>query len=115
MAELIFNSSFTDEQIAENFKNISLFAGLMNGLNDALAYEKGSAKAETYARKKSLPEVDIKKERASLNMTQKAFAALVGVSKRTVEAWESGKCTPSPTAKKLIHLISVEPALIKKL
>ena len=75
----------------------------MSGLNEAIAYEKGTAKAETYARKQSLPEVDVAKERAALNMTQKAFAALIGVSKRTVEAWECGKCTPSPTAKKLIH------------
>ena len=99
MAELTFKSSLTDEQIVENFKNISFFDGLMEGLNEALAYEKGSAKAETYVRKQSLPEVDVAKERSSLNMTQKAFAASIGVSKRTVEAWESGKCTPSPTQK----------------
>ena len=115
MAELTFESSLTDEQIAENFKNISFFDGLMNGLNEALAYEKRTAKAETYARKQSLPEVDVAKERAALNMTQKAFAALIGVSKRTVEAWECGKCTPSPTAKKLIHLLSLDPSLVQKM
>ena len=109
MSELIFESSLTDEQMTENFKNISFFDGLMNGLNEALAYEKGSAKAETYARKRNLPEIDVAKERASLNMTQKAFASLIGVSKRTVEAWECGKCTPSPTAKKLMHLLSIDP------
>ncbi|MCR4743381.1 MAG: helix-turn-helix domain-containing protein [Treponema sp.] len=96
-------------------KDISFFDGLMSGLNEALAYEKGSAKAETYARKRSLPEVDVAKERAALNMTQKAFAALIGVSKRTVEAWECGKCNPSPTAKKLIHLLSLDPSLVNKM
>ena len=115
MAELTFQSPLTDEQIAENFKNISFFDGLMNGLNEALAYEKGTAKAETYARKQSLPEVDVAKERAALNMTQKAFAALIGVSKRTVEASECGKCTPSLTAKKLIHLLSLDPSLVQKM
>lgn len=115
MAELNFESSLSEEQIAENFKNISFFDGIMDGLNEALAYEKGTAKAETYARKRSLPEVNVAKERASLDMTQKSFAALIGVSKRTVEAWESGKCTPSPTAKKLIHLLSLDPSLVQKL
>ena len=115
MSELIFESSLTDEQMTENFKNISFFDGLMNGLNEALAYEKGSAKAETYARKRNLPEIDVAKERASLNMTQKAFSSLIGVSKRTVEAWECGKCTPSPTAKKLMHLLSIDPSLIQKM
>lgn len=115
MSELIFESSLTDEQMTENFKNISFFDGLMDGLNEALAYEKGSAKAETYARKRNLPEIDVAKERASLKMTQKAFASLIGVSKRTVEAWECGKCTPSPTAKKLMHLLSIDPSLIQKM
>lgn len=115
MAELVFESSLTEAEIENNFKDISFFDGLMSGLTEALAYEKGSAKAETYARKQSLPDVNVAKERNSLNMTQKAFAALIGVSKRTVEAWESGKCTPSPTAKKLIYLISIDPSLINKL
>ena len=115
MGELVFESSLSNEEIADNFKNISFFDGLMQGLNEALAYEKGNARAETYSRKQNLPEVNVAKERASLNMTQKAFAALIGVSKRTVEACECGKCTPSPTARKLIHLLSVEPSLIEKL
>ena len=115
MAELTFESPLTDEQIAENFKNISFFDGLMNGLNEALAYEKGTAKAETYARKQSLPEVDVAKERAALNMTQKAFASILGVSKRTVEAWETGKSNPSPTARNLIYLISQDHSLVQKL
>lgn len=115
MKEFSFESTLTDEQIAQNFSDISFFDGLMSGLNEALAYEKGSAKAQTYARKMSLPEIDVAKERAALNMTQKSFAALIGVSKRTVEAWECGKCNPSPTAKKLIHLLSLDPALVQKL
>ena len=40
MAYLTFESLLTDEQIAENFKNVSFFDGLMSGLNEALAYEK---------------------------------------------------------------------------
>ncbi len=115
MNELTFTSSLTEEQINENFKNISFFDGLMNGLNEALAYEKGSAKANTFARKQSLPEINVAEERKALNMTQKAFASIIGVSTRTVEAWESGKCTPSPTAKKLMYLIKLNPKLIEQL
>lgn len=115
MAELNFESSLTEEQVAENFKNIDFFSGIMSGLNEALAYEKGEAKAQTFARKSSLPEINVAKERNALNLTQKAFAAIIGVSKRTVEAWECGRCTPSPTAKKLIYLISTDHSLIQKL
>lgn len=49
MKELTFESSLTEKEIAENFKNISFFDGLMQGLNEALAYEKGTARAETYS------------------------------------------------------------------
>ena len=87
----------------------------MEGLNEALAYEKGKASAETFARKKSLPSVDVTKVRISLCMTQKSFAALLGVSTRTVEAWECGKTTPTPTAKKLIFLIDGDHSLIERL
>ena len=115
MAELKFTSSLTNEEIEKNFSDIDFFSGIMSGLEEALAYEKGLAKAETIARKLSLPDVDVAEERRKLDMTQKAFASILGVSKRTVEAWESGKSNPSPTARNLIYLISQDHSLVKKL
>ena len=88
---------------------------IKEGLKEALAYEKGKASLETIARKRSLPDVNVKAERGSLGMTQKAFANALGVSKRTVEAWDTGWNTPSPTAKNLIHLISQKPDLVPML
>lgn len=115
MSEPKFNSSLSIEEIEENFKNINFFDGVIDGLNEALAYEKGTATAETTARKHSLPEVNIAEIRKSLSMTQKTFAAVLGVSCRTVESWECGKTNPTPTAKKLIFLISQDHSLIQKL
>lgn len=48
-------------------------------------------------------------------MTQKAFSNVLGVSKRSVEAWETGQNTPSLTAKNLIYLISQKPDLVPML
>lgn len=101
MAELIFQSSLSPEEIENNFKNFDFFTGIMAGLEEALAYEKGQAAADTFVRKRSLPDVDSQSIRKDLSMTQKSFAELLGVSPRTVEAWECGKTTPSPTAKNL--------------
>ena len=115
MEEIRFKSSLTDEQIEENFKNVDFFSGIMDGLNEALAYEKGKASAETFARKQSLPNVNVLDVRNSLAMTQKSFANVLGVSCRTVEAWECGKSVPTPTAKKLIYLISQDNSLVDKL
>ncbi len=115
MADLILTSSLTDEEIADNFKNIDFFSGIMSGLEEALAYEKGTAKAATFARKRSLPDVDPRTIRKTMNMTQKDFAGVLGVSTRTVEAWESGRSSPTPTARNLMFLIQQNPELVGQL
>ena len=113
--ELRFESSLSIQEVEENFKDFDFFSEIMSGLNEALAYEKGKASAETFARKSSLPTVDVAKVRISLCMTQKNFADLLGVSSRTVESWECGRSTPTPTAKKLIFLIQNDHTLIDRL
>ena len=109
------NSSLTEEQIVKNFEGIDAFSGIMAGLEEAMAYEKGQAKAATLARKSSLPDVDARLVRKSMQMTQKEFARILGVSVRTVEAWETGRSVPTPTARKLMFLISRNPGLVEQL
>ncbi len=113
--EPCFESSLSMEEIEKNFEGVDFFSGLMAGLEEAIAYEKGEAAAETFARKRSLPDVNVAVVRGALGMTQRAFAEVLGVSCRTVEAWESGKTTPTPTAKKLIYLIQQDNSLVQKL
>lgn len=43
MSEPIFNSDLTMEQIEKNFEGMDFFAGLMEGLQEAYACEKGNA------------------------------------------------------------------------
>ena len=113
--EPCFESSLSVEEIEKNFEGVDFFSGLMAGLEEAIAYERGEAAAETFVRKRSLPDVSVAVVRGALGMTQRAFAEVLGVSCRTVEAWESGKTTPSPTAKKLIYLIQEDNSLVQKL
>ena len=115
MSDLRLKSSLTMEEVENNFKDIDFFSGVIDGLQEALAHKKGKAAAETFARKRSLPTINVVEIRASLSMTQKSFAEILGVSCRTVEAWESGKSTPTPTAKKLMYLIQEDHSLVQKL
>lgn len=115
MADLVFQSSLTMEEIEDNFKDVDFFSGIMEGLQEALAYEKGTAAAETFARKRLLPDVDVADIRKALSMTQRVFADVLGVSTRTVESWECGKTTPTPTAKKLMYLIQKDHTIVQKL
>lgn len=111
----MFETKKPIEEIERDFNDIDFFSGVMEGLQEALAYEEGKAKAETFSRKRSLPSIDVAAERKKLQLTQHAFASVIGVSPRTVEAWEAGRTNPSPTAKNLLYLISLDPSLIKKL
>lgn len=38
MYELRFNSSISIEEIENNFKDVDLFSGIMEGLSEAIAY-----------------------------------------------------------------------------
>ena len=115
MNEPVFRSNLTMKEVEENFENMDFFGELMKGLTEALAYSKGQAAADTFTRKSSLPDINVSQVRNSLNMTQKSFAAILGVSPRTVESWEAGRTTPTPTAKKLMFLISEDKNLVQRL
>ena len=47
----------------------------------------------------------IKQVRINANMTQKMFAACIGVSAKSVEAWEGGRSSPDGAARRLIGLM----------
>lgn len=115
MPELRFKPSLPIEEIGKKFKDIDFSPGIVEGMEETLRFEKGKASVETFVRKQSLPSVNVAEVRASLSMTQKKFADMLGVSCRTVEAWECGKSTPTPTAKKLINLISNDHSLVDRL
>lgn len=44
MAELEFRSTLSNEEIEQNCSSIDFFSGIVSGLEEALAYEKESAK-----------------------------------------------------------------------
>ena len=46
-------------------------------------------------------------------MTQKMFAAYIGVSQKTVEAWESGKNTPAGSSSRILSMFEMNDNLIQ--
>ncbi len=115
MSDLILETSLTPEEMQENFKDFDLFSSLKEGLEDAVAYQRGEDVPGVIVHERTLPDVDAAQIRKSLSLTQRAFAAILGVSCRTVEAWESGRSNPAPTARKLLYLIQEDHSLVQKL
>ena len=94
------------------------FDSIMKGLNEAVEYEKGekTARSErvTILPPPNVSASEVKELRLRLNMTQSTFAALMGVSNKTVEAWEKGTNTPAGTARRMIGMLKADISIPEK-
>ncbi|MHB1043678.1 MAG: helix-turn-helix domain-containing protein [Eubacteriales bacterium] len=57
---------------------------------------------------------EIKKIRTNLELSQSAFANIIGVSKKAVEAWEAGKNIPQGPAQRMLEILDKDPAIADK-
>ena len=88
----------------------ALFDDLCQGIQEAIDYEKGngSAKVTTYkiTPVKRMSNIEIKNIRHKVGMTQKTFAACMGVSSKTIKAWATGTTNPAGPACRLLGMLS---------
>jgi putative transcriptional regulator len=96
-----------------------LYSGkIMEGLQDVQSYEAGKKKLR--ARKVIVAPIELMtpKEvvrlRESLMLSQSLFAKLIGVSKKTLDAWEYGKNEPNGSSLRILNLIKTDPDFIHK-
>jgi putative transcriptional regulator len=61
------------------------------------------------------PASPVLRARLKTGLTQSQFAALLGVSKRTLEQWEQGRREPSGAAKTLIRLAELHPEVLREI
>lgn len=87
----------------------TLFDDLKQGLQEAIAYEKGqgTARIKTYTISpvREYSNVEIREIRMKAGMTQSVFASYMGVSKKTVEAWEGGRTHPTGPVFRLLEIL----------
>ena len=90
----------------------SLFDDLKQGLEEAIDYEKGNgeARVKTYMIMpiKEYSNKEIREIRIKAGMTQSVFASYMGVSKKTVEAWECGRTHPTGPVFRLLDILATE-------
>jgi putative transcriptional regulator len=95
------------------------YDSITKGLNEALQYEKGERKSVRVHRVNVSPvpqfnSETIKAIRTSVKMTQQTFAEVLGVSKKTVEAWESGKNEPAGPASRILEMLQKDTDILEK-
>ena len=61
------------------------------------------------------PSSALVRTRLKSGLTQSQFAALLGVSKRTLEQWEQGRREPSGAAKTLIRVAELHPEILREI
>ncbi len=61
------------------------------------------------------PRSPIVRARLKADLTQEQFAALLGVSRRTLEQWEQGRRKPSQAAKTLIKVAELYPEVLREI
>jgi len=90
-----------------------LFDRLVESTKQAIEISEGKVK-EFRSFTFDLPE-DIKTIRNDkLQMSQEKFAAMLGVSIRTLQEWEQGRRKPSGAAKSLLKIASFAPEVVLK-
>ena len=61
------------------------------------------------------PRSAIVRARMKVGLTQAQFAALLGVSKRTLEQWEQGRRASRGAAKTLVRVAELHPEVLREL
>ena len=86
---------------------------LIKSAEEALAFAEGKAKPKKY--RVHIPEeIDVKRIRKNLGLSQGQFADMFGFSVRTVQEWEQGRAVPQGAAKNFLVVLDKEPKAVQR-
>ncbi len=86
-----------------------MFAELEASLKEGMAILRGE---EQPSRTFTYEAPDVKAIRAALKLTQQQFAALMGISLRTLQNWEQGRRVPEGPARVLLMVAARNPQAV---
>jgi putative transcriptional regulator len=97
---------------------MNVYESIMQGLTEAVDYQHG----KIHARKTKLTikpvatfnTDDIKRIRRKTGLSQVVFAGSLGVSPKTVEAWENGRNKPEGASRRLLEIVRDDPGFLKR-
>ncbi len=104
----------------KDYKDMTVGEGLITALKQAIEYEQNRNVAGVTSRKIAVAPVPhyeapkIKEIRLKLGISQSTFANVIGVSKRTVEAWESGRNEPQGPAQRILMFMEKDNHFLEK-
>jgi putative transcriptional regulator len=85
---------------------------ILDGIQEIKAHQAGKIDLRTRELREPSSPQEIRRR---LNLSQSAFAGLMGVSLRTVQDWEQGRRQPSGPAKSLLRIAEQRPEVFMEL
>ena len=79
---------------------------ILEGIKEIKRFKKGEIELTVRMLNEPSPTKTIRKR---LNLSQSAFASLMGVSSRTIQDWEQGRRKPQGPAKSLLRIAEQHP------
>jgi putative transcriptional regulator len=87
---------------------------IVRGFRQAISYAKGSSSQVRVTRYNVPENIDVKKLREGLGMSQPEFALRFGFNIGTLRQWEQGRRYPDGPARVLLTVISHSPDAVKR-
>jgi putative transcriptional regulator len=97
---------------------MSVYESIMQGLTEAVDYHQGKIRARKT--KLTIKPVDtfktdeIKQIRQRTGLSQVMFASSMGVSPKTMEAWENGRNKPEGASRRRLELVRDDPGFLMR-
>ncbi|MDR1747697.1 MAG: helix-turn-helix domain-containing protein [Spirochaetaceae bacterium] len=97
---------------------MSVYESIIQGLTEAADYQQGNIRARkiklTIKPVETFTTEDIKQIRQKTGLSQATFAGTLGVSPKTIEAWENGRNKPEGASRRLLEIVRDDPGFIKR-
>jgi len=97
---------------------MNVYESIMQGLTEAVVYKQGRINARktklTIKPVGTFNTDDIKQIRQRTGLSQVMFASSLGVSPKTVEAWENGRNKPEGASRRLLEIVRDDPCFLKR-
>lgn len=67
-----------------------------------------------FKRVQPVEDIDVRKIRDKLHLTQDKFAIFFGVSKRTIQEWEQKRKRPNATSRNFLRVVEFAPDVVQR-
>ncbi len=102
-----------NKQKKSNIKSITA-KKIMQGLDEAIDWAKGK-NVKVRVHNVTIPDVNIKKTRNKIGLSQEKFAEYFCIPASTLRNWEQGRRKPEGTARILLAIIEKHPQIVREI